>query len=90
VLPVALGLGDRDEVGAEEHAGHARDAHQPLSEGRMGRARGVAHLEGALGHDHAAGQEFQGRRIRRRFGLDEHGAFVLVAGRFKAGCTLFM
>jgi hypothetical protein len=72
VLPLALALGHGDEVVAEEDAGDAGDLEQALGKGRRRRARRVAGIEGAFRHHHLAGQELQGRRIRRGFGLDEH------------------
>ena len=62
VLPLAVGLGDGDEVVAEEHAGDARDLEQALGERRRRGARGIAGIEGAFGHHDPAGQELQGRR----------------------------
>ena len=72
-VPVLTGgLGDGDEVRPEEHAGHAVDLEQAARERRgcgILRFREVRH---AAGHHLASGQELQGRRVRRLFGLDEH------------------
>ncbi len=72
LLPFAGALGHGDEIGAEEHAADAGDAEQPLGERRLRRLFGVAQIERAVFQHRLAGQEFQGRRVRRRFGLDEH------------------
>ena len=73
VRPLARRLGDGDEIAAEEHAGDAGNGKQALGERRGMRLAGVAVIGGAVAEDDAAGQELQGRRIGRGFGLDEHG-----------------
>ena len=71
-LPLAVVLGHRNEVGGEEHAADAGQLHQRLGERRaLGFGR-VARLERAGFEHRAAGQELEGRRVGRRFGLDEH------------------
>ena len=73
VRPLAVGLGDGDEIAAEEDAADAVDREQPLGERRGRRLVGRA-VFGRAGAEHdAAGQELQARRVRRGFGLDEHG-----------------
>ena len=77
VLPLAVGLGHRNEVIGEEYASDARQLHERLGERRaLGRLE-VARLERALLHHRAPGQEFEGRGIGGRFGLNEHGALLL-------------
>ena len=72
VRPVG-GAGDRDVVGAEEDGRHPLDLEQGLGQGRGGRRLDVAVLERPVHGHGAAGQELQDVRVRRRFGLDEHG-----------------
>ena len=84
MLPVRpVVLGDGDEIVAEEHAGHAGDrrtaGRQAAKPARS--AFGVAEIGGAGGKHFLAGQEFQGRRIRGRLGLDEHGRSWPCGGR---------
>jgi hypothetical protein len=73
VLPLARPLRHRDEVAPKEHAGHVRHPEQAGGQRRRARVLGIARLERAVAHDGLAGQELQGRRVRRHFGLDEHG-----------------
>lgn len=73
VLPVGAVLGDGNEIATEEHAGDAGNAEKAGGERGCGaRFRLVAELGRAGLQHHLAGQELQGRRVRRRFGLDEH------------------
>ena len=72
LAPFAAVLGHRNEVGGEEHAADAGQLHQRLGERRSLRLGGVARLEGAGFEHRAARQEFEGRRVGRRLGLDEH------------------
>src|ERR1700722_14351042 len=72
LLPLAGALGHGDEIGAEEHAADTENAEQPFRQRRLRRLIGVADFKRAVVEDWATGQEFEGRRIRRRFGLDEH------------------
>ena len=82
--PFAVGLGDGDEVGAEEHAVDALDGEQPLRQRRFRGVGGLAQVERA-GFEHGLpGQELQGRRIGRGFGLDEHRLFSFAGNGFKA------
>jgi hypothetical protein len=73
LLPFAVGLGDGDEVGAEEDAGHALDPEQALGQRRLGGGVLVAQVERAGGEHRPSGQEFEGGRVGGRLGLDEHG-----------------
>src|SRR5471030_1504386 len=71
-LPVlVVRLGDGDEVGAEEHPLDAFDGEQAFGERGRGRRIGAGEIHRALVHDHAAGEELQGRRIRGVLGLDK-------------------
>ena len=72
LLPVAAGLGDGDEVGAEHDAADIGDLEQALGERRLPGGVVVRHVERAGVEHGAAGQEFQRRRIGRCFGLNEH------------------
>src|SRR5215472_6501015 len=76
LLPFAVGLGDGDEIGAEEDAADAVDLEQPRRERRLLGLRLVAHVERSLGQHGAAGQEFQRGGIGRCLGLDEHDALL--------------
>jgi hypothetical protein len=65
-------LGDRDEVRSEEDVAHAVDAEQ---RGRQRRGRRLVDRDELVGRrrrDILAGQEFQGGRVGRGLGLDEH------------------
>ncbi len=73
VLPLVFALGDGDEVVAEEHADHARYGEEALRQGRALAAAGLARIERARLHDHAAWKKLQGGGVGRGFGLDEHG-----------------
>src|SRR5271169_6392276 len=73
LLPLARVLGHGDEIGAEKHAADAGNTEQPLRERRSPGLFGVAQVERSTFEHSLPGQEFQGRRIWRRFGLDEHG-----------------
>src|SRR5471032_2381031 len=71
-LPVlVVRLGDGDEVGTEEHALNAFDGEQALGERGRGRRVGAGEVHRTLVHDHAAGEELQGRRVRGLLGLDK-------------------
>src|SRR5579871_1501977 len=72
VLPLPVGFRDRDEVTAEKHAGHPRNAEQLHRQWRIGGLSGARNIENALGKHRPAGQELQGGRIGGCFGLDEH------------------
>ena len=73
MLPLAFALGHRDEIRREEHAADAGQLHQGLGERRALGLLRVQSFERARVQDRAAGQEFEGGRVRRGFGLDEHG-----------------
>ncbi|MNY47954.1 hypothetical protein D3C86_1832540 [compost metagenome] len=81
--PVGVVLGDRDEIGTQEHAGHAGYPEQALGQRRIARGFDAAEIA-RLTHQHVAPrQEFEGRGIGRGFGLDEHrGACGLRLERF--------
>ena len=92
LLPLALGLagwihglvaalGHGDEIGAEEDALDLGDGEQAGRQRRAGTSLGIGEIDGALGHDRAAGNEFQRRRIGRGFGLDEHGPYIAIGAR---------
>src|SRR5471030_1273450 len=71
-LPVlVVRLGDGDEVGAEEHPLDAFDGEQAFGERGRGRRVGAGEVHRALVHDHAAGEELQGRRVGGLLGLDK-------------------
>jgi hypothetical protein len=72
MLPFALALGHADEVGAEEHAGDAVDLEQAGGERRAFALGGIAEFHGSFAEHGPAGQEFQGGRVGRRFGLNKH------------------
>ena len=59
------------EVGAEEHALDAFDREQPPRQGRGACGLGVGEVDRPPLHDHAAGQELEGRWIGRLLGLNE-------------------
>ena len=65
------------------NAGDAGDLEQSRGERRLRRAGGVGNVERAVRHHMPAGEEFEGRRIGREFGLDEHSSAPNL--RFKAG-----
>src|SRR6516225_641737 len=83
MLPVAIRLGDGDEIAAEEHAGNAGNGKQAFRERRLGRLRRVGNIEDAIEEHRPSRQEFQGGGIRSRLGLDEH-LRLLCRGGFKA------
>ncbi len=73
MLPFAVVLGDRDKIIAEEDAGYAGYRKKLGCELRgVARACRVAEIRGPLRHDNLAWQKLQGRRVWRRFSLDEH------------------
>ena len=73
-LPVGrVGLGDGDEVAAEEHARDAAAARTARWPAGCARRRGGGEIGRAGAHDVAARQEFQRGGVGRAFGLDEHG-----------------
>ncbi len=73
MLPLAVALGDADEVGAEKHALHAFDVEQALGERRALAFGAVAELDRTLFAEHGpARKELQGGGIWRGFGLNEH------------------
>ena len=72
VRPVAFGLGDGDEIGAEKDAADIGEREEALGERRIAGFLGAAELGGAGAEDLAAGEELQARRIGRGFCLDEH------------------
>src|SRR5688572_35715 len=69
---LCVGLGDGDEIAAEENARNAIDAEQALGQRRARGLVGGVEIGGAALHHHAAGQELQRGRIWGLFGLDEH------------------
>src|SRR5262249_10415849 len=73
LLPLALRLGDGDEVRPEKDAAYAVDPEQSLGERRLRRAFGIAYVERSVRQHGPARQEFERRRIRCRFGLNDHG-----------------
>ena len=77
--PIVGALGHGDEIGAEIDAGDAGNLEQSRGERRLRRAGGVGNVERAVRHHLPSGQEFQGRRIRREFGLDKHD-FLPISG----------
>ena len=78
LLPVAVALGDGDEVGAEEDASDIRNFEQCRGQRRLRGGGLVGHVEGAGFEHRPPGQELQRRRIGRGFGLNEH--YQLLAG----------
>ncbi len=74
MLPVAVALGDGDEIGAKENPADFGNGEKRL---RLGRAAGRADFREighrAFAHDVAAGEEFEGGGIGGGFGLNEHG-----------------
>ena len=81
MLPLAIALGDADEVGAQEHARDAVNVEQARGERRAFAFGLVAELDRVCLAKHGpARKELQGRRVRRRFGLDEHGNLLGVRG----------
>src|SRR5690349_10703168 len=80
MLPLAVALGDADEVGAEEHALDAVDLEQTRGERRILALVGIGEFERALVEHRPPRNEFQGGGVRRRFGLDEHGAALGISG----------
>src|SRR4029079_2130739 len=72
MLPFALALGHANEVGAEEHAGDAVDLERGGGERRAFALGGIAEFHGSFAEHGPAGQEFQGGRVGRRFGLNKH------------------
>ena len=76
-------------VAAVEDLGHAADREEPQGQGRARGRLGIGEIRRALLHHRAPRQEFEGRRVRRGFGLDEHGAYVdLGTDAIKGGKTL--
>ena len=74
MLPIAVALGDGDEIAAEENAADFRDLEQRPARGERPADLGAGEIGHRAGtHDVAAGEEFQGGGIGRGFGLDEHG-----------------
>ncbi len=67
------GLGDGEEVRAEEHPRHPGEGEQFARQGRGQPFVGVTELARSLAHHLAAGQELQHLGVRRVFGLDKHG-----------------
>jgi len=86
MLPVAVVLGDGDEIGAVEHAGHARHGEQPLGQRRARGAVAVGEFHGAAVEHGAARNELQGGGIGGGFGLDKHLKSP-AHRRFKAGAN---
>ncbi|MCY1311244.1 hypothetical protein D9M70_615260 [compost metagenome] len=73
MLPLAVFLGDCDEIIAEEDAGYARHRKKLCSELRcVARACRVTEICRPFRHDNLAWKKLQGRRVRRSLGLDEH------------------
>ena len=58
----------RDDFRRLEQGARQRRTCRPFARGKIGHR--------ALAHDLAAGQELQGRRVGRGFGLDEHDRFL--------------
>ena len=81
-------LGDRDEVGAVEHAGDAGHAEQFFGERRARGGFAAGEFHGAAVEHGAAWNEFQRGGIGRGFGLNEHG--FLRRRRFKAGALALL
>src|SRR5262249_37674282 len=81
LLPFTSALGDRDEIGAEEHTRDSRNAKQALGQRRLGGRLLVAHVERAARQHGASGQELERCWIRGGFGLNEHGLFFPAAGQ---------
>ena len=75
MLPLALALGDADEVGAEEHALDAVDLEQARGERRVLALGRIGEFQRPLVEHGPPRDEFQGGGIWRSFGLDEHGPF---------------
>src|SRR3954468_17710234 len=71
--PVAVRFGHGDEVRSEEHAADSVNVEQAFRQWRLRRLAPVAHFERAGVEHGAAGQKLQCRRVRRGFGLNEHG-----------------
>jgi hypothetical protein len=84
MLPLAVALGDGDEIVAEEHAGDARDREEALRQRRTGSALGIARVEGAGIHHHDPGQELERGGIGRRFGLNEHRSSFRISALLRA------
>src|SRR3546814_4736625 len=57
----------------EEYPRHARDAEQPLRQGRARRRGGIGEIGRPLAHDVAPRQELQRGRVGGLLDLDEHG-----------------
>ena len=73
VRPLGIALGHRDEVRPQEHACDALDLKQPCGERRGGGLNLGAIVDRVIAQHGFAGDELEGRRVRRRLGLDEHG-----------------
>ena len=72
-LPIGVvGLGDRDEVAAEEDPGDALDLKQSPRQRRTFRRFDIAEVRSPRRHHRLSGQKFQCRRVRGPLGLDEH------------------
>ena len=67
---------DRDEIAAEEDAFDQAGSEQGLGQRRRLGRLGIREVAAARLHHRAAGQELAGRRVRRAFGLDQHGRDV--------------
>src|ERR1700722_13708831 len=74
LLPLADALGHGNEIGSEKHPADAGNGKQPFGGRRLRGLFAIAQVESAVFEHCLSGQELQGRRVRRRFGLDEHGS----------------
>ncbi|MNL30354.1 hypothetical protein D3C87_1520850 [compost metagenome] len=73
VLPFGIRLGNGDEIVAEINARDAGNVKKAQGQRRGCSFCFIAKLGRAFFHDNLAGKKLQGRRVRRGFGLDEHG-----------------
>ena len=67
-------------MAAEEDARDVAEAEQRIRQRGGFRFLGRREVARAGTHDLTAGQEFDGRRIGRQFGLDQHGPHVAMVG----------
>ena len=72
----AGGSGDRNEIATEEDAANIAKAKQGFGKGRGFGLFRVGKIAGPRFHHGASGKEFDGRRIGRQFGLDNHACHL--------------
>ena len=81
-----IALGDGDELGAEEHAGHAVQCEQGCGERAAICGGGAGEIGRAGAHHVPAREELQGGGVGRAFGLDKHR--VILQSGPSGSCTM--